>query len=421
MTRAWLAVFPLLFLPDFGYAIPTPVGVVSVADFVVFPYLAFVSLSAMRKSPAIVNRLIPILLLFTAWSVIGILLIPDRFPYRYESPVLESSIKLARVFAYGCAGILTARALGNTGSYRPYSISLMVSAAMVGLFFIASRGDRAVLMNWYENQNGMSIVMAMLLIYFFAHWIERGNQDTWPKWFPVGLGIIALGIVLSNGRGGWLAVAAGVSYLLWKRGLRKHLLVPIVLGIILIPILYQAEPNFKREIDRSFFPDRAAQFHYEGTRVVGNVDDGARLELWAEEGPKWLHSPLIGTGYFHRGEESGLNPIGSHNYFIQILLETGLPGLILVSTVLLMMWNQAGSERSKTLGLHLPTRAMLIVATVGALGGEYFYDGRILFVLIAAYAPVGAIERQSEPVHKREPICGNVPIAAAVSVSKGRG
>ncbi len=44
------------------------------------------------------------------------------------------------------------------------------------------------------------------------------------------------------------------------------------------------------------------------------------------ESAKFPKSPIFGTGFYHRGEKSGLWLTGSHNFWIQMFLETGLVG-----------------------------------------------------------------------------------------------
>jgi len=121
------------------------------------------------------------------------------------------------------------------------------------------------------------------------------------------------------------------------------------------------------------------------------VDDGARFSTWVHEAPKLINAPVLGTGFYHRGGTSGLWDSGSHNFFLQMFLETGIVGGILMMSVFALTWRQAGLKTTSPNKISVATRAALITAIVGGMSGEYFYGGVSVLVLFATFAIAAAL------------------------------
>ena len=85
----------------------------------------------------------------------------------------------------------------------------------------------------------------------------------------------------------------------------------------------------------------------------------------------------------------------SHNFFLQMFLETGVPGGLLVLAIFYGLWRQAGCPAARRRGLDVPAKAALLAAVAGGLGGEYFYGGIGLFTLLAVYAVGGSLAVRS--------------------------
>ncbi len=128
-----------------------------------------------------------------------------------------------------------------------------------------------------------------------------------------------------------------------------------------------------------------------GRSGVLGFDDGARTFIWTAQAPRLAQAPVLGTGFYHRGDDTGLFNTGSHNFWLQMFLETGVPGGLLMLAFVGVLWRDAGSDRAAVERLKHPIRAALVAAVVGGLGGEYFYGGTVLFSLLLVYAPVGSL------------------------------
>ena len=146
---------------------------------------------------------------------------------------------------------------------------------------------------------------------------------------------------------------------------------------------YETLPNFRFVVDLTLSPADDAPLQ--------SVDDGARVSTWTHEAPNLINAPVLGTGFYHRGGASGLWDSGSHNFFLQMFLETGVVGGILVISVFVLIWRQAGLTAVSRNKISVPTRAALITAIMGGMSGEYYYGGVSVLVVFAAFAMAGAL------------------------------
>ncbi len=150
-------------------------------------------------------------------------------------------------------------------------------------------------------------------------------------------------------------------------------------------LVYTHSPPVRFRVDMTMHPDIGRL-----NPGIGGIDDGSRPDAWLQ-GLDQFHSPVSGTGFFHRGGDSGLVSTGSHNFFLQMFLETGILGGTLILALFYGMWLQAASPVARLANLEVPVKGALVAAFVGGLSGEYFYGGVIPFSLIAACAACGSL------------------------------
>jgi O-antigen ligase len=175
-------------------------------------------------------------------------------------------------------------------------------------------------------------------------------------------------------------VAIGLIWFLYRRGFLKQRTLAITLVFAAAAVLaYQQVPVFRLDVDRTLNPDSSFLAKYDAG-VLG-FDEGARLTTWAHEGAKLFEAPILGRGFFNRFPGSGLWWTGSHNFWLQMLLETGIPGGLAILAIMWILWRE-----SRRIGV-LPVEVALLVAFVGGLGGEYFYGGMPLLTLVIAVSP----------------------------------
>jgi hypothetical protein len=400
MRYLWLFWFPLLFLPNLGRALPTGLGTLELSDFLIGPYIALVALAAPWRVKLNVGRLTPWMGLFIAWALLSTITISLRYGYADNYHVEFGLLKIAKLSLYGVAGILTARALARPGSREAFHWSLLGAAVVSGAAIMATGTANQVAVveggvyQGYSATNGISVLMAILFAYIGGRLLEGAGTRLWQLAGTGSLLVLAFGWVLSNGRGGWLAAAAVMVYFVFRLGFRRQLVLFLVVGALLAGYLYESQPIFQEQVDKTFLP--AEEYGVQQARAPGPIDDGARVQEWTAQAPRFWNAPVLGAGFWHRGGASTLWSTGSHNFWLQMLLELGAVGGLLVASVVTTMWKQATALRSLGRRADVPLKAALIAALVGGLSGEYFYGGIILFTLLAVYAPTGGIPLVSE-------------------------
>jgi O-antigen ligase len=245
--------------------------------------------------------------------------------------------------------------------------------------------------------------MAIFIVYFGALLLTGYGSQRWKGAAIIILIVMGLGAFLSDGRGGWVGAFVGLLYLSYR--LRQGQSFALFFAVIAVTIAaYIVFPSFQEQIEKTFYPDQAYLERYHAG--IAGIDDGVRFTILLNEGSKIKESPILGRGYFHRGGVSGLAWWGSHNFFAQMFLETGMIGGLLVFGILWKMWRQASSETARSSGVELPVKTVLVTACVSGLSGEYFYGGTVLLALLLTYGAVGRLlseieERSPLPIYTR--------------------
>jgi hypothetical protein len=399
LGRIWLVLLPLLYLPNLGFARRTPFGTLELSDLLIGPYILAVLLAARQAGGRRYHAVLPWLIGLGAVAFVSTATIYIRFPVRSDYAVTFGLLKLAKLSLYGFAGLLTARAL-SLEAHRPrYDWALLLGASVVALALITMpeetvRVSSATLQSGYKATNAVSATLAMLIVFLVGRALLGAGTRFWRVGATLLLPMITLGFLLSRGRGGWVAAAVGVIYLFYRAGLRRQVLAFLLIGLSTIGWAYAQYPSFQEEVDKTLMPNEAYLERY-NAGLLG-VDDGARLTTWSHELEKLPRAAVLGTGFFHRGGASALWTTGSHNFWLQMLLETGLVGFGLVTAIGAVMWRQARRAASVDRSLGLPLQAALVTALVAGMSGEYFYGGMVLFTLFAVYAPVGCLPYPEE-------------------------
>jgi O-antigen ligase len=224
---------------------------------------------------------------------------------------------------------------------------------------------------------------AILGCYFCGLWLKRKAESTLTRCLLIaGAVSLVVGSAISEGRGGWVAGLAGFAYLCYRGGLRKQSLLIGAIAPIFFLALFALSPVFQQRVQFTFF---------QGHSGASPVDDGGRPENFAKGVEQFKKSPILGTGFFHRSGETGLYPHGSHNFFLQMFLETGIPGGLLMLAIWYRLWCLTGSVAARQTGFDVPARAALVAAIVGGMSGEYFYGGITMFALLAVFAACGSL------------------------------
>jgi O-antigen ligase len=401
MKAVWMFWLPLVFLPGFGVGAATAHGVIELSDYLIGPLLILTVLGRRRRGRLYVDDLIPALWAFIGWSLLSTMLIRERFDYPDDHYVVFGFLKLGKFALYGLTGLLASRAVADDKDHHAFMWSLLLAGLVVaaalsvfsGREYWIQSGDTVA---GYKANNGISVLMGMLLCYFGGHWIAHWGSYRWRAVALPGMFFMIVGFFLSEGRGGWIGGILGAGYILYRRGLKGRVIFGLTAAAFLTVIAYATVPTFTGAIDRTIHPE--ASYMAGAVQVIPGVDDGNRLYIWGHEVVKLVASPVLGTGFYHRGAASGLYANGSHNFFLQITLETGVIGGYLILWVFARMWRQAGTDAARAAGQEIPLRAALIAAIVGNISGEYFYGSTPLLGLMLIYARVGGLPAHG-PAH----------------------
>jgi len=393
MKRLWLFCFPLLFMPNFGFYLRTDFGVLEVCDWLIVPFIVLLVIAPSAKYEQRVSKLNPLLWGFLVWALLSTLSIHFRYEYLDDVLILvRSCLKLSKLVLYVIAGVFIARKVSDPRVRGEWLWSLLAALIMLSVGLLASSRDpgaqRTDALEGYKSYNAIIVSVAILCSYISGLWIDNVSSRKWRQCASIVIVLAVCSVLISSslsshGRGGWLAFAIGFGYILLKKTKAlKTLAIIFILGLA-SAAAYETLPNFKSLVDLTISPSGDAQLQ--------SVDDGARISTWAHEAPKFIDAPLLGTGFYHRGGASGLWETGSHNFFLQMFLETGLVGGILLIMVFAQTWRQSGLTATSRNHISVATRAGLITAIVGGMSGEYYYGGVSVLVLFAVFAIVASL------------------------------
>lgn len=384
---AWLSYFPLLFLPNLGMGGRTSFGALDLSDVFICPYVFMVALQGRTGGRTLSGKVAPLMVIFVGWALFVTLLMTARYRYDDTFHLVLSLLKLVKFVLYGLAGMLTARALTNDRVRQGFIRSLAFAGivAGLGLFWVGQKSamTEETQALGYKASNAVSVMAAIVGCYLCGLWLRGKVESRLSRWLVLAaMASLIVGSAISEGRGGWVAGIAGVGYLCYRSGLQKRSLLIVAGASAFSLLLYAFSPVFQQRVQFTFF---------QGNSSSGPIDDGGRPENFTKGVEQFQSSPILGTGFFHRAGETGLYVHGSHNFFLQMFLETGIPGGLLMLGICYRLWRLAGSASARCAGLEIPSKAALVAAMVGAMSGEYFYGGITMFALLAVYAACGSL------------------------------
>ena len=176
--------------------------------------------------------------------------------------------------------------------------------------------------------------------------------------FAAGAVPLQLGaIVLTFTRGAWLALAASLCALL----LQLRRIGWLVLGLVLVVgIVAVAPPEMT---------DRLASIaSFQNERSAEN-----RIHMWHYAVPLVVDKPLTGYGFFGFHElfstQPGIASVHAHNFMLDYALAIGIPGLLLIMTVILFVLGGAlrTVARRRRVSSDVPLLAGLATGCFGML------------------------------------------------------
>ncbi|HEY8478033.1 MAG TPA: O-antigen ligase family protein, partial [Chloroflexota bacterium] len=237
----------------------------------------------------------------------------------------------------------------------------------------------------FEQPNPFAGYLAMMLPLAVTGAL-LGARSRWVWWVSLATGpAIALGLLLSLSRGGWLGAAAGVGavLLVWSQATRRLLVLAVVAGLALVvAAVLGAMPAVVAERMQAtveyfgVFDVRAIEVTPENWAVA------ERLAHWQAAWSMFLSRPVFGVGvgnyaaaypdHFILGWD---NPLGhAHNFYLNVLAEQGLAGLAVWLILLLVVVRTALANLDRS-GMATARRAV----NVAVLGQTAAFATHSLF------------------------------------------
>jgi O-antigen ligase len=179
----------------------------------------------------------------------------------------------------------------------------------------------------------LGLYVAIMIIAWFGLGVHVRRKQTRRLWFPFTVVLPGIALFLTRTKGNWVAVIAGLAVLLALRPgsvlLKMWRILALTLALISVfAYLLSSSSALSSTLDDALYavthPLSAPTFLY-------------RLDLWLSDVlPAIARSPLLGYGTSSATEGlsnlyagTGSSFFSSHSLYLKILLEMGVPGLVL--------------------------------------------------------------------------------------------
>lgn len=265
-------------------------------------------------------------------------------------------------------------------------LGAVVTAGLAVSDFVHGASPRASLVVGDRESNPNDFASSLLLALSISLSMFLAIKSRWKRMAALSAALlIALGIFLTMSRGSLFALAALLVVYLARVGVRRR----VLLWLVLLPMLTLLLPH-------QFF-----------TRIEHGMNDRAtgRVDIWVVAGQIIKHYPVAGAGLENfrtaYNQFAGFAPVfrrfdrDPHNIYLQVWSETGIVGLLLLLAAIV---SQLKSARKYFKHQSTPDlRLVAIEATCWALlthglaanllWRKYFWmSWALLAVLIASYS-----------------------------------
>lgn len=241
----------------------------------------------------------------------------------------------------------------------------------------------------YAGVNGLAAFESQFAVFLIA--LACFDRRRRYRWGYVVLTLVScFCLMYSFSRAGYLAVVAGLLFLGLVR-LRWLLVVMMVFGLLWSSVL----PNAVRQRITMTYNSKGGLDHSSETRV----------NLWEDAMKLFESNMAVGTGF---NTYAYMGRIGiykdTHNYFIKVLVETGLVGFILfVGLIVRFFWTgfmmhwRARDPLAKALGLGLAAwMVCVIVANCFGDRWSFLQVNGYMWVIAGLLARAWVMEKQTD-------------------------
>lgn len=231
-----------------------------------------------------------------------------------------------------------------------------------GIAFSASGRAYLSILGVEQDPNYMSFLFFFPFAASIIGFFEKKNIVV--KLLCVCFAIVIMYCVLMTGsRGAWISCTAIILvYLLCKYGHSKKLIIGVVFFAIVAIYVFPALLN-------NLAPNIAARFSF--AQLLEDRGTG-RLDIWLIALAEAIQSPIIlifGNG---TGSSNAVIGAATHNYFIQLLLEEGIIGVVLFSRFVLY-WIKRFIKDKNYLSLSVLSASVIMSLTLSVNTNYYFW------------------------------------------------
>lgn len=318
-----------------------------------------------RTIPA--KPLVPLLALAVVWAAVSALwsLEPARSLYlagRLLAIAVGSVLMIgaaARLASEDRARVEHALVTGAFAALVLFAIEVIANAPAVGFSFDPSRW-RFALNAPHRTANVLTLIVWPLVL---ATWSRRGS--VWA-WVAFAAAVVMLFVLESSAPILAAAIALAIFLLAWwvPRITALVLAVLTVAMLAVTPVMNNVAPALSRILTEASYMDPSA-FHR--LEIWGHVADRLSerpVRGWGLDATRLLGSDgavvAVPSGQAGQTISADRLPLHPHNAYLQVWLELGLPGALLLTALVLL-----GIERSVRLARSREGRAACL-ATLGA-------------------------------------------------------
>jgi O-antigen ligase len=309
--------------------------------------------------------------LFIAWSAVGML------TSSYPDAVLTSLDTHWRVWLIGLVAVNALRSRANVRFFIFFYLAAFALYPVRGTlisFFIAHYNvfGRALWNYIYSNPNDLAALSLLPLSLTLALLVREPKG--WPRlaaW--IGAGLLPFIVLLTQSRGAILGL--GVAFLLWltmqQRGKRMRtglvtLLIAMIVAIAAPGGVWHRMAGLKNATDTENLSEVDAE---------GSAE--ARYGIWRVAVRVWRDAPITGAGLgayslAHQQRAAGMQvppaahgPKDTHSTYLNVLAETGVPGLLLFLGLVASVVVPAERARRRARDLGLPAAQELLALECG--------------------------------------------------------
>lgn len=334
------------------------------------------------------NKIMIVILLSLYWTLITVLL--------SGSPVISLKFLLAKIwyivpFVIGAVLFLKQRKdhlLAANLMLIPMLFTVIVILLRHGIEGFSFESVNDVTVPFFRNHVNYGALLVCMIP------VAWGLYRTGYRYWMIGLIILLAGLFFSYSRGAWLALGAAliVVYFIRKNALQW------LIGVTVIAVIIGAawflddnrylryRPQFEKTIYHASFDE-----HMAATYKMQDMSTVERFYRWIAAVKMAKEAPFTGSGpnRFYPLYKSYVandfrtyvsdNPEKStvHNYFLLLLTEQGVPGLLLFTVLYIMMLMTAQRRYHNSRDEHTRGLMLVIGAILGMIGVLIFLSDLI--------------------------------------------